>query len=85
MFISKTDIRIAEPIDAQMDELGNDIIQMYQPIGVITDEKASGLESILNYMNENLVSKDEPYINEHHYHIIKKTIQRRNTQHIQHI
>ena len=31
-----------------------------------------GLGSTLNYMNEKLFSKDDPAINEHHYHIIKK-------------
>ena len=72
MFIHKTDIRIAEPIEAQIDELGNTTIQMYQLIGTINDEKAGGLESLLNYMNANLFSKDDPATNEHHYHITKK-------------
>ena len=45
---------------------------MYQFIGGINDTKVAGSESLLNYMNENLVSKDEPSVNEHHYHIIKK-------------
>ena len=79
MFIPKTDISIAEPIDVQIDEKGNNITQMYQLIGIINDEKVPGLENILNYMNENSFGKDEPAINEHHYHITKKTIQRRNT------
>ena len=52
---------------------------MYQLIGIINDEKVPGSESMLNYMNENGFSKGEPAINEHHYHITKKTIQRRNT------
>ena len=30
-----------------------------------------GLESILNYMNENFFCKDDPAINEHHSHITK--------------
>ena len=50
--IPKTDISIAEPIDVQIDELGNNTIQMYQFIGVINDEKIGGLESLLHYMNE---------------------------------
>ena len=79
MFIPKTDISIAEPIEVQIDELGNNTIQMYQLIGIINDEQVGGLESLLNYMNENLFSKDDPAINEHHYHITKKTIQRRDT------
>ena len=70
--IPKTDISIAEPIEVQIDELGNNTIQMYQFIGIINDEKVCGLESLLNYMNENLFSKDDPAINEHHYHITKK-------------
>ena len=37
-------------------------------------KRIPGLASILNHMNENLFSKDEPAINEHHYHITKKTI-----------
>ena len=34
--------------------------------------KVGGLESLLNYVNENFFSKDDPAINEHHYHITKK-------------
>ena len=44
---------------------------MYQFIGDINDN-AGGLESLLNYMNKNFFSKDDPAINEHHYHSIKK-------------
>ena len=50
---------------------------MYQLIGIINGGKVPGLESILNYMNENLFSKDDTALNERHYHITK-TIQRRN-------
>ena len=45
---------------------------MYQFIRNINDTKVRGLESSLNYMNENLFNKDEPAINEHHCHLIKK-------------
>ena len=45
---------------------------MYQFICDINDTKTAGLESLLNYMNENFSSNDEPAINEHHYHITKK-------------
>ena len=45
---------------------------MYQLIGDINDEKVGGLESLLNYTNENFFTKDDPAINEHHYHITKK-------------
>ena len=72
IFILKTDISIAEPIDVQIDELGNNTIQTYQFIGIINDEKVGCLESLLNYMNENSSSKDGPARNEHHYHITKK-------------
>ena len=70
--IPKSDISIALPYDALIDELGNNVITMYQFIGQINDEKAAGLESLLNYMNKNFFSKDDPAINEHHFHITKK-------------
>ena len=76
--IPKTDISIAEPIDVQIDELGNNTIQMYQFLGVINDEKVGGLESLLHYMNEHFFSKDDPAINEHHYHIIKNNTTKRH-------
>ena len=72
MFTPKSDISVAEPIDVQIDELGNNTIQMYQFIGFINDEKVGGLESLSNYMNESFFSKDAPAINKHHYHITKK-------------
>ena len=34
--------------------------------------KVAGLESLLNYMNENLFNKDAPAVNEHYYHITLK-------------
>ena len=67
----KNTIRIAGPYDVQIDEMGDNIIQMYQFIGDINDTKVAGLESLLNYMNENLFSKDGPAVNEHRYHITK--------------
>ena len=67
IFTSKSDISIAEPYDVVIDELGN-IIQMYQFVGDIDDTKVGGLGSLLNYMNENFFSKDDPAVNEHHYH-----------------
>ena len=45
---------------------------MCQFIEYINDTKVGGLESLLNYMNENFFSKDEPAVNEHHYHITRK-------------
>ena len=79
MFIPKPDISIAEPIEVQIDELGNNIFQMYQLTGTINDEDVGGLEPLLTYMSENDFSKDDPAINEHHYNITKQTIQRRDT------
>ena len=51
---------------------------MYQPIGIINAGKVPGLESILYYMNENLFSKDDPAMNEHHYHIQKNSITKKH-------
>ena len=53
--IPQTSISIAEPIGVQIDELGNDIIHMYQFIGTINDEKVGGLESLFSYVNEKLL------------------------------
>ena len=72
IFIPKSDISVAEPYEVVIDELGNNVITMYQFIGDINDTKVGGLESLLNYMNDNFFSKDDPAINEHHYHITKK-------------
>ena len=57
IFIPKSDISIAEPYDVIIDEIGNNVISMYQFIGDINDTKVGGLESLLNYMNENLSVK----------------------------
>ena len=80
IFILKCDISVAEPYDVQIDELGNTVIAMYQFIGDINDTKVGGLEPLLNYMTENFVSKDDPAINEHHYHVTKnKTMKKQIT------
>jgi hypothetical protein len=71
IFINENDISTAEPYDVQIDENGN-TIQMYQFTGDIDDTKVAGLESLLNYMNENFFSKDEPAVNENYYNITKK-------------
>ena len=70
--IPKSDISVAEPYDVQIAELGDNLITMYQFIGGTNDTKVGGLESLLNYMNENFFSKDDPAINKHIYHIAKK-------------
>ena len=72
IFIHKSDIGIALPCDVIIDELGNKVLTLYQFIGDINDTKVAGLESLLNYMSENFFTKDDPAINEHHYHITKK-------------
>ena len=72
MFIHESDISIALPYDVIIDELGNNVVSMYQFIGDINDTKVGGLESLLNCMNGNFFSKDDPAINEHHYHITNK-------------
>ena len=48
------DIAVAELIDAQLNDLGP-VIQMYQFIGGINDERVPGLEPILNCINDFLV------------------------------
>ena len=73
-FMNKNTISIAEPYDVQIDENGNNFIKMYQSIGDINDRKVAGLESLLNYMNENFFSKDEPAVNQHSYNITKNNI-----------
>ena len=72
IFIPKCDISKALPYDVIIDELGNNVITMYHLIGDIHDTKVGGLESFLNYMSGDFFSKDDPAINEHHYHITKK-------------
>ena len=57
IFIPNSDISIAEPYGDIIDELGNNVITMYQFIGDINDTKVGGLESLLNYMNENFPVK----------------------------
>ena len=71
-FIHNNNISIAEPYDVQIDETGNNFITMYQFNGDINDTKVPGLESLLNYMNENFYNKDEPAVNNHEYHVTKK-------------
>ena len=72
IFIPKSDISTALPYDAIIDELGNNFITMYQFIGDINGTKVAGLASLLNYMSENFFTKDDPAIDEHHYHITRK-------------
>ena len=64
------DIAVAELVDVQLNDLGP-VIQMYQFIVDINDERAPGLESILNYINENFFNKTDPAVNGHSYYITK--------------
>ena len=43
--ILKNDIRIAEPIDGQINELGNNVTTMYQLNGTTNDEKVAASEA----------------------------------------
>ena len=80
-FIPKSDISVAEPYGVQIDELGDNIITMCQFIGEIYDTKVGGLESLLNYVNDNSFNKDNPSVNEHHYHITRKQYNQYFTTH----
>ena len=79
MFIPYSSNSKAEAIDVQIGELGNNIITMYQFIGDINDTKVGGLESLLSY--DNCFSKDEPAVNEHHYHFTIKQYNQDVTTH----
>ena len=71
IFFFKNRIATAEPYDVVIDEFGNSI-QLYQFTGDINDTKVAGLESLLNYMNENFFSKDEQQVYDRQYNITKK-------------
>ena len=71
IFIFNSDASVAGSY-IQIDGLGDNILTMYQFIGGINDTKVSGLEPLLNYMDENLFSKDDPAVNEHHCHTTRK-------------
>ena len=81
ILIPKSDISVAEPYDVQIGELGDDVITMYQLIGNINDTKVPGSEPLLNYMNEIFFNKDDPAVNEHHYHITRKQYNQDFTTH----
>ena len=72
LVINQNIISIAEPVDIQKNELGNDVITMYQLVGDIDDNKVQGLESILNYITNNFHTKDDSAINQHNYGTAKK-------------
>ena len=71
---------VAELIDVQLNDLGP-VIQMYQFIGDINDERVPGLEPILNYINENFFNKTDPAVNEHIYYINKSFNTQYNEEH----
>ena len=72
LLINQNNISIAELVETQIDELGNNVITMYQFVGDINDKQVSGLEPILNYVNGNLYTKGDYAINQHRYNILKK-------------
>ena len=74
------DIAIAELVDVQLNEFGP-VIQMYQFIGDINDKRVPGLESILNYIDENFFNKADPAVNEHSYYINKTFNTQYNEEH----
>ena len=55
-------IAIAELVGVQINEIGNNVIQLYQFVGDINDKRNPGLESILNCINESL-NKADPAVN----------------------
>ena len=73
-------IAVAELVDVQLNELGP-ITQMYQFIGDINDNRVPGLESILNYIDENFFNKADPAVNEHNYYITKTFNTQYNEEH----
>ena len=50
------DIAVTELVDVHLNDLGP-VVQMYEFIGDINDERVRGLESVLNYINENFLIK----------------------------
>ena len=59
---------------------------MYQFVGDINGNKALGLESILNCINDNFHTKDDPAINQRNYNTEKELLSRfRNIQFKQNI
>ena len=80
ILFSYGDIAVAELVDVQLTELGP-VIQLYQFIGPINDERVPGLESILNYINENFFNKSDPAVNEYNYYISKKFHTHYNEEH----
>ena len=64
----------------QLNDLGP-VIQMYQFIEDINDERVPGLESISNYLNENFFNKTDPAVNGHSYYITKAFNTQYNEEH----
>ena len=56
-----SEIAVAELIDVQINEIGNNVVQMYQFVGDINDERVPGLESVLNYTNDNFLASRSCY------------------------
>ena len=72
-------IAVAELVDVQLNEFT--VTQMYQFIGEINDNRVPGLESILNYIDENFFNKTDPAVNNYHYYISKTFNTQNNEEH----
>ena len=71
LLMNQNSISIAEPVEIQIDELGNNGFTMYGFVGDINDNKVPGLESILNYINDSFFAKNEGAVNQHNYNTTK--------------
>ena len=80
ILFSYGNIAVAELVDVQLTELGP-VIQLYQFIWDINDKRVPGLESILNYIDENFFNKADPAVNEHSYYINKTFTTQYNEEH----
>ena len=62
--MNPTNISVAEPVEIQIDDLGNNVITMCEFVGDINDNKALGLDIILNCINDALFAKHEGAVNQ---------------------
>ena len=72
LLISQNNISIAEPVEIQIDGLGNTVTTMYQFVGGINVNTVPGSESTLNYINDDFYTKYGSAINQHKYNFTKK-------------
>ena len=72
--MNQNNISIAELVGIQIDELGNDVMPVYEFVNDINDNKVIGLESISNYINDIFFAKHKGAVNQHNYNTTKKII-----------